>query len=152
MCHTNVVFTGQGKHTFGEKLSTSELTGCVATLLYFENKDKHEGIVTHYLPLLEGNKVQSFLSEPLGNEVDKNIRKLDELKQERIRDIFPYQSGVMFFSKKDEAVSLLEQEVKRLFPETHLRMVEYSSSKKMVVSMNPLRKEWESTQHGLNEF
>ena len=54
-----------GKYSSGDELHTSGLGGCIATLLYFENQGKREGIMTHYPPL----------------NIDENIAKLKELQE-----------------------------------------------------------------------
>lgn len=153
MTNALCVRTGMGSYSEGQELYTSSLTGCLATLLFFEDKTLRKSILTHYLPLQEGTKPKySFLAQGFHREIDKNLEKITELKQKCVVDEYFFQRGIILVPKIDKASKLLERGVQELFPSMSLELVIYDLNKPLIARINPALRIWMTEQHGINFF
>lgn len=132
----NFVKMYSGKYSSGKELRTSGLGGCMTTLLYFESQKPSEGIMTHYPPL----------------NVDENIQKLRELKDEHLKGHYEKGKGVILVERLNETSQILEAGLRVLFPEIVLDTVVYDQNRIGMVSLNPSQSEWRTEQHGRNAF
>jgi len=133
---TNFVNMYSGKYSSGERLYTSGLGGCIATLLYFENQEARKGVMTHYPPL----------------NIDENIQRLRELRDTHLKGDYQKQRGVVLAERPNKASQLLETGIRAIFPEITLDTIVYDQTRVGKVSLNPSKSEWQTEQHGRNSF
>ena len=105
-------------------------------MLYFEGEGIKEGILTHYPPL----------------EIDDNIAKLKELREQNLSTEYQIQKGIVLVERQTEASQLLEIGIKSVFPEITLETIVYNQGRVGKVSLNPLKGEWRTEQHRRNSF
>lgn len=126
-----------GKHTNHETIYTWGLGGCIATLLYFEDDIGSDGILTHYP----------------GLHAERNVRKLEELRDRHLHRDYRAQRGVILVEDDlGEVPSLLENGIRNMFPDMVLQKVAYDKDRVGTVRLDVSHGTWRTAQHETNRF